>query len=197
MENKEFNSEKSLEIISEMIASTRNKFAEDGFHFLLWGIIIVICCLVQFIMIEFMQMPAESNYVWILMPFVGGPISMWYGAKHRKAQKVKTLIDEFYKYIWIGFGASMFCTIFLSVSYKHTPTPFILILMAFAVYISGIVLKFKPLVYGSIVFWVSSILIYFMPSDAYQLLLFAISVMIGYIIPGFLLRNTHKTNTHV
>ena len=126
--------------------------------------------------------------MWVLMPFVGVPISIWYGRKNRMQRKVTTIIDEFYKYIWIGFGVSMFCVIFLSVSYQHTPTPFILVLMAFAVFISGITLKFKPLIYGSIIFWISAILLFYVQSDALQLLIFAGSVILGYIVPGFYLR---------
>jgi len=161
MENQEMNNEKSLAIIAEMIATTRNNISEDGFHFLLWGVILVACCLIQYVMISFMDMPRKSNYV------------------------------------WLGFGISLFCTIFLCGIYQHSPTAFIMIVTGFAVFMSGIILKFKPLIYGSFVFWLSSFGYYFMPSESLQLLIFAVSITLGYIIPGILLRKQFKSQSHV
>ena len=193
MENQQLNSEKNLALISEMIATTRNNISEDGFHFLLWGVLIVLCCIIQFVMIEYLELPNESNYVWLLMPFIGAPISMWYGAKKRKEQRVKTFVDEFYKYIWVGFAISMFTVIFVSNCYKHSPTAFIMIITGFAVFVSGIVFKYKPLIIGAFVFWLAALLFFFVKSDAYQLLVFAVSIILGYIIPGLLLRSQYKT----
>ena len=194
MENQALDNEKSLAIIAEMIATTRNNISQDGFHFLLWGIILVICCIVQFIMIYFLQLPEESNLVWLLMPFVGVPISIWYGKTRDAQRKVKTFADTFYKFIWFGFGVSLFCTLLLTNYYQKTPTFFIMVLTGFAVFSSGIILKFKPLLYGAIVFWVGSLTAFLAPSDAVILLVFAISLIFGYIVPGFLLRKQYKSS---
>lgn len=197
MENQTLNNEKQLAIISEMIASTRSRLSEDGFHVILWGILIVISCLVQYIMIQFLNMHHESNYVWLIMPIIGTPVSIIYGYKQSKEQKVKTLIDEFYGYIWIGFWISLLCVTLISLAYKHSPTSFILVTMGFAVFIAGVVLKFKPLILGAVVFWISSFLYFYVGESTAQLLVFAASVVLGYIIPGLLLRKEYKAQSHV
>ena len=197
MENQTLDNEKQLAIISEMIASTRNRLSEDGFHVIFWGILIVISCLAQYIMIQFFKMNHESNYVWLIMPAIGTPVSIIYGYKQSKEQKVKTLIDEFYGYIWIGFLISLLCVILISLAYKHSPTSFILVSMGFAVFIAGAVLKFKPLILGAVVFWISSFLYFYVGESSAQLLVFAGSVVLGYIIPGLMLRKEYKAQNHV
>jgi len=197
MENQEMNNEKSLAIIAEMLSTTRNNISEDGFHFLLWGVILVACCLIQYVMITFMNMLEESNNVWLVMPLVGIPLSKWHGSKKAAKRKVKTFVDDYYKYIWLGFGISLFSTIFLCNVYDHSPNAFIMVITGFAVFMSGVILKFKPLIYGSFVFWLGSFGYYFMPSNSLQLLIFAVSVSLGYIIPGILLRKQFKGQSDV
>jgi hypothetical protein len=72
-----------------------------------------------------------------------------------------------------------------------------MVITGFAVFMSGVILKFKPLIYGSFVFWLGSFGYYFMPSNSLQLLIFAVSVSLGYIIPGILLRKQFKGQSDV
>lgn len=197
MENVELGAQKKLELISQMISSARNKFADDGFHLMLWGWLIILSCIVQFIMIEYVAMPTQSNWVWLLMPIIGTPISIWYGYTKSKEAKVESYIDSFYKFIWIGFFISIAATVFVSVKFGHSPTAFIMILMGLMVFIAGVILSFKYLIAGSIIFWIGAILLAFNPNDALQLLIFALSVLGGYIIPGMLLRRAYKKSNHV
>ena len=49
------------------------------------------------------------------------------------------------------------------------------------------IIKFKPLMYGGIIFWLATILSVFIQSDL-QLLLTAVTIVAGYIIPGYMLK---------
>jgi hypothetical protein len=69
--------------------------------------------------------------------------------------------------------------------------------MGFAVFIAGVVLKFKPLILGAVVFWISSFLYFYVGESSAQLLVFAGSVVLGYIIPGLMLRKEYKAQNHV
>lgn len=197
MENQTNENEKKLALISEMIASSRNRLSEDGFHVIFWGVLLVLSCLAQYIMIRFLNLTHQSNYVWLIMPLIGTPVSLWYGFKQSKTQRVKTYIDEFYGYIWLGFWISLLCVSLLSIAYHHSPTSFILVTMGFAVFVAGVILKFKPLIFGAIVFWISSFLYFYVGESGAQLLVFALSVILGYIVPGLLLRKEFKAQSHV
>jgi hypothetical protein len=58
-------------------------------------------------------------------------------------------------------------------------------------FLSGIILKFKPLKIGGICCWVLAFLAPFTPPD-YQYLLMAGAVALAWIVPGHLLRKKFK-----
>lgn len=185
---------KSIDLITEMISISRNKIIDDGKHFILWGVLVALCCFVQYFMIEFLEMLQESNVVWLILPIIGVPISIYMGKKSNNELQVKTVLTEIYHKLWLGFGISLGLIVFISIQYLHSPTSFILVLMGFSVYISYTILKFKPMLFGSIVFFCSSILFIYINSAANQVLLYGISVILGYIIPGFLLYKNRKSS---
>lgn len=197
MENSTLSKEKSLEIINEMIAITRNKLIDDGFHFLLWGNLIVLACIVQFVMIYFFEKNAESNWVWMIMPLIGVPLSIIYGKKKKEKAQSSDFFSKIYMYLWIGFGISLFLTIFISILYQHSPTSFIMIITGFAVFVSGNILKFQPLKWGALIFWLGSLCYPMIEQDAFQALFYALVVSIGYLIPGYMLSQKYKKEAYV
>jgi uncharacterized membrane protein YhaH (DUF805 family) len=64
----------------------------------------------------------------------------------------------------------------------------IIALYGLGTFVSGGILKFKPLIIGGMCCWIIALCIFFIP-DEYSLLLVAGSIIIAYLIPGYLLRN--------
>lgn len=192
MNQESLSSKQSLDIITEMITISRKKIIDNGMHFILWGVLIALCSFIQFFMLLFQYMPQESNLVWLILPIVGTPMSFIIGKKQNEETQVKSILTEIYKKIWLGFGISLFLIIFISIQYHHSPTAFILILMGFAMFLSYLILNFRPMLYGAVVFFVSSVLYIFIKESAFQALFYGISVVLGYLIPGVLLYNKFK-----
>ena len=93
MENKEIMSgQESLQIIQQMIGQAKRQYSDDSFNYLLWGWLVFIASLGQYILayVGF----AQPAIVWLLMP-LGAVISTIYNYKANKKEKVKTYIDEF------------------------------------------------------------------------------------------------------
>jgi hypothetical protein len=197
MNNSNLNVETSFKIINEMIQITRQKFIDDGFHFLLWGTLIILACLTQFVMIHFLEKNHASNLVWLIMPIIGVPISIFYGSKKHKSENNSNIKSNIYLFLWKGFGISLFLIILISSIYKHTPTAFIMVVMGFAVYLSGSILKFNPLKIGSLCFWIGAIIFPFINYNAYQVLFYGAIVFLGYLVPGILLWNQFKKDKNV
>jgi hypothetical protein len=57
-------------------------------------------------------------------------------------------------------------------------------------FVSGMILKFKPLVIGGVLCWLLTIVSLFVNFD-YQLLLAGAAILCSYIIPGHLLRTAN------
>ena len=73
--------------------------------------------------------------------------------------------------------------------YNHSilPVPFIMIIIALATFVSGMTVRFRPLVAGGIVFAIGSVVAFYMEME--QLPVFAVTTVFGYIIPGYMLRS--------
>jgi hypothetical protein len=65
----------------------------------------------------------------------------------------------------------------------------VIVMYGLGTFVSGGILKFRPLIIGGICCWIIALGAFFIPGE-YTLLLVAISIIIAYLIPGYLLRKT-------
>jgi len=64
---------------------------------------------------------------------------------------------------------------------------YILMLAGFPTFVSGFVLKFRPLILGGLAFWILAVVAHFTGPDISGLCMPA-AIVLGYLIPGHLLR---------
>jgi hypothetical protein len=188
-EEKQLSQEESLKIIHEMIAAAKNDVKADAFIFLLWGYLVFIASISQFILAK---MNVEYNdMVWLLMP-LGGIITIIYSIRKNKKERTKTHVSVFLKYVWIAFGAALFVVMGFH-DWEGQVLPLIMTLYGIGLFISGGALKFTPLIVGGIFCWICAI-VGFKVEVLYQLLVIAAAVLGGYIIPGHLLKMKSGNN---
>jgi hypothetical protein len=196
MENteKELSANQSMDIIKSMIATAKNNVSDDGFHFLLWGVLVIAASLGQY----FLAINnVEKNFLpWMVMPLVGAPVSFLYERRLNREKKVKTLFDEIVGRLWMGAGITMFAAIFISIQNHVSTVPFILCIIGLATFVSGSILKFKPLIAGGVVFWIAAFATTAV-TPINQLLINAGATFLGYIIPGILLWKEYKREGNV
>lgn len=185
---KELSPQESLVLIQSMINKTKGVVADDSFYFLLWGWLVFTCCLTEFFLKVYLQYPYHY-IVWVLMP-VGGVISGIYGARQAKKQTVKSYVEEALDYLWISLAIAFVVLIFINAGNRsgwQSAFTYYILLYAIGTFVSGKLLRFKPLVIGGLInFALAAISIRF--SYDYQLLIGSVAILISYIIPGHLLR---------
>ena len=81
----------------------------------------------------------------------------------------RTLGGDYYQYMNVGFLA----------------------LYGMPTFLSGITLRFRPLIYGGIACWLLSIIACFINYE-FHLLVLALAVVIAWVIPGYILRARYK-----
>jgi hypothetical protein len=195
METKENLSEHdSFIIINEMIATAKHAIADNSFHYLLWGWLVFAASALNF----FLLVVVKTNYNWLPWPvlmFSGGIIAMIYSAREKRREKVKTYVDRFLGYAWTAVLAGIFLTLLEGSRLGYTTVyPGFMILYGIGLYISGRAFGFVPLVIGSICCWVCAVISCFVTFDI-QLVLLALSVLLGYIIPGHILKLKYRYET--
>ena len=184
----------SLQLIQSMINKARNQFSENGHLYLVWGWVVLFCSIGQFVLFYFFRSPWHP-LVW-LATWVALAYQLVYISRNRKKQKVKTYTGDIISYVWLVFAILMILIGF-NIGYNQKGqgyqllSPVIICLYGMPTFLSGKILRFKPLVYGGLGCWILSVIAAFIPY-AFQMLLFGVAVIIAWIIPGYLLRNRYK-----
>jgi hypothetical protein len=178
--------EESLKIITDMINKTKVNISQGSFHLLFWGWLIFLCSISDFILNRFTEFN-HSYYVWFLV-IPGIFVSMIYGyVKGRKAT-VHTYAERVYMWTWIGFLGA-FITLFIIQSERlEAVGQYILLLAGFATFLSGMIIRFRPLIIGGILFWVIAVGVSFAGPSIAPLGM-PLAVITGYLLPGYLLKN--------
>lgn len=187
MEEKELTAQESFYLIEGMINKAKDKFAENGFLYLLWGWVVFFCAITQYILIMFTNFPKPEmvwGITWLVVAF-----QIFYLSKKEKNKKVKTYTDELIGYVWMVFGFTMFIIGFILGKNNQWTSmyPIIIGLYGMPTFLSGAIMKFKPLKIGAIFCWIFAILSTFFALQN-SLLFIAAAVIVAWIIPGYLLR---------
>jgi hypothetical protein len=62
-----------------------------------------------------------------------------------------------------------------------------LLLTALPTFVTGIIVRFKPLIFGGIIFWVLGVINFLLPFE-YQNPVSVVAFVLGYLVPGYMLK---------
>lgn len=195
MQNDEsFTHTDSLTIIQAMINKAKDQFSENGHLYLLWGWVILICSIGHFLLMNFFEYK-NASMIWMLT-WVAVIYQTYYLWKQGKKKKVRTYTDDIIGWVWMTFVILMFLFGFLFAmalgrQYYQFMNVGFLALYGMPTFLSGITLRFRPLIMGGIICWILSVIACFIHYE-YHLLLLALAVIIAWIIPGYILRARYK-----
>ncbi|MFZ0471502.1 MAG: hypothetical protein WAL94_02690 [Bacteroidales bacterium] len=194
MENEEklMTGEESLKVITAMINKTRVSVTQSSFHLLFWGWLIFACSLSEFLLWKFTDF-ASPWYVWFFV-IPGVFVSMIYGFTKGRKASLHTYAEGIYVWVWMAFFIASVVLFIVHSNQMESVSKYILLVAAMPTFISGIVLKFKPLIWGGVSMWVLALAAHF-GGDTISGLAVPVAMITGYLIPGYLLRKkgSHET----
>lgn len=188
----------SIMLIQSMINKVQNRFVESGFLYLLWGWVVFLCSLIQFVILK-LHLPVNGygGAIWLSL-IVVVVYQVFYLIKVEKKKRATTYFDEMIKYVWMTFGICMGVVSFLFFKFNLLQViyPFILMMYGIPTFLSGFALNFNPLKIGGISCWLLAIIAAFF-DPVYSLLFISIAMMTAWIIPGYLMKaKFKKANTY-
>jgi hypothetical protein len=179
----------SMQIIADTIAKTKEDIRLNSFCFLLWGWLISIASLLFFVLQHF----TSFSYYFLVFPLAVVPgivITVVWFVKNRTTATLSHL-TFFLSRLWLVMGLGFIVVVFLNVVQGMLPFAYSLLLAAIGTCVSGLVMRFRPLQAGGVVLFAACMGTLFIPDD-YQSLLNGAAILLGYLIPGYLLKN-HKS----
>ncbi len=183
----DFSPEQSLKLIQAMIGKAKEDISDSSIHYLVWGWLTFFACIGQFILKNIFEYPKHYQ-VWGII-IIGIVFSIVYSIKQEGKSRVKTYIGDSIKYLWIGMAIAYFVLsmILSKTGWGTTVFPFFIMLYGLGTYVSGSIIRFRPLVTGGLLASLLAVLSAFVSYD-YQMLVAAGAILISYIIPAYMLR---------
>ena len=187
-DSENLSAQESLDIITSMINQAKGNVQRNAFYFLLWGWTIVACNLGVYVMLRLLQM---QNPFWIWLLAIPAAIASGiYGMKQERSG-TGTHLDKINKWLWIWFGIICFTVVAFGYKINYQIGGIITCVAAIPTFVSGVMLRFRPLIIGGICFWICGIIIFLLPVYE-QFLVAAFAIAIGYVVPGYMLKNRNS-----
>ncbi len=182
-EEKMMTETESMQLITSMINKAKNRFSETGMLYLFWGWLILFCCLVQFTALYFFN-NQNAYYIWYVT-WLAPIYQAFYIRRMKKKRAVRTYTGEIIGFVWLVYLICITLTVFILIYIKAYQgiNPAVLIMYGMPTFLSGIILKFKPLRIGAICCWALSIAALLVAYE-FQLLFIGLAVILAWIIPG-------------
>jgi hypothetical protein len=101
--------------------------------------------------------------------------------------KYFTYATMIYVWNWIGFIFAATVLFIIMAKNMDAFPPFILLLAGMPTFVSGFILKFRPLIAGGFLFWIFALIAHFASGDISALSV-PVAMLTGYIIPGYMIK---------
>lgn len=185
MEDKKLNEQESLELIAQMIRNTKTRVKKNGgLPFLIWGYTtVVVSILVWYVVVSTRRY--EWQCLWFLLPAVSCTLT-YFMVRKDKEPVVKTFVDQVIKYIWMIFGWTVFLVSCLGMIRQMPILFLILLLLGMGTMLTGLIVRFKPVIIGGLFGMLSSLLCLWLEGTD-QILAFAPAFIFMMIIPGHIM----------
>lgn len=189
MEDKEFSHEESIRLINTMISKAKKSYVTKGIGPMVWGALIVFCSLFTWAQIQFHLLPDVD--IWFLLILALLP-QIYFTIKEKRQRKFKAYEEVVTGYVWTAFAISIFLTSFYNSKYgTNESSTLVMILYGIPTFITGGMVKFKPLIIGGVACWIISAISIYTPVKT-DMLLMALCGLVAWLIPGIILWNRYQ-----
>jgi len=194
MDKNNFTPEESFDLIQKHISNFKMNYKENAKIFLLWGWILTAAGISNFIILRVLRskeafelMGPYSLGNWALFLLVGFIFMFIFLRKLNRERKVYSHLDAYFNKLWQVTAATFFVGTFICIRLGIIPPPIMLLIAGLATTVSGLFIRFKPLVIGGISFFLFSMAATFVNNE-YIALLTSAAIACGYLIPGYFLK---------
>jgi hypothetical protein len=187
-----FDESQSIQVIKEMIQVSQKKLKNDGVLFILWGWVMFYNYILSYVLrdvVTTFQIRKGFQYFGTGLGIFAFAFTIYY--IFRNSKKVTTYIGISLRYVWISLIVCLSLTnmiLFhglkeLNVELQH---PILMLFIAFAIVITGGILRYRLLIFGGIVFGVLAYVCSYL-SIEWQMICEAAAWLIAFAIPGHIL----------
>lgn len=208
---KQLTEKESLDLITQMINKAKDACHDTGIAAIMWGALIAVCSLVRLSELHFNYRLPFDIY---LLTIVAVIPQVYFSIREKKMRKVRTYDEGFMDSLWLAFGICIGLMIFItSVMYRswgpvageyreltgnaaafrlyEYNAPLFLLLYGMPTFVTGLSMKFRPMLVGGILCWVCCIITVFVTIKI-DLILLAVSSIFAWFVPGIIMEKDYQ-----
>lgn len=187
MEEKQLSQQESLLLIQQMIQTAKKEQKDNGRGWILWGWMLFVASILTIVNLHARWF--NTYFFWNLFGIATIIIFIYETVTAlvlRKHIRVRTYTKDLFEKLNAGFFISlMFVIVAINTGVPPTKGFALLIsLYAFWILIYGSALNFKPSIIGAYITWGFAIAALFVKTFEWVMVMHALGVLFGYIIPG-------------
>ena len=192
-----FDAAQSIKVIKEMLQVSKRKLRHDGILMIIWGWIMFIHYMLTFVLGHSnlsTQQRHGIKYVTTGIIILGFVYTFYYIFQQRK--KVQTYIGVSLRYVWVSMFFSLVLVnviqfrVLQEINFE-LQHPIFMVIIAFAIVVTGGILRYQLIVFGGIAFALLALISSRLPL-ASQMLMESIAWFIAFVVPGHILYAKRK-----
>lgn len=189
MDKQELTPQESLRVIEEMIQKSQKRISYNGgMPGLVWGYTTFFTALLIYFLMP--RMDYRVNFLWFIIPILGGAIYFTLRRSQKRQTLVKNHIDRTIDIIWIILGLNALVISFIG---SNIILSIILILIGIGSSIMAFIADIKVYKVASIISMIAGYFILFVPIDPRSAVLyFGIAFLVTQSLPGHYLNYLSK-----
>jgi len=185
----------SLAIIQQMIYAAKQDQKDDGIGWILWGWLLFAASVLTIVNLQYNWY--STFFFWNVFGIIAIGLLLFTIVKalvFKRTKKVRTYTKDVFDKLNIGFTISLLLIIVAMNVYITPSIGFALLtgLYAFWIMIYGALLNFKPSNIAAYFVFALALACMFVPNFKLVMVIHAVAVLIGYIIPGYMANRAFK-----
>jgi hypothetical protein len=191
----EMQAKEEIQLIKTMLEKTKRATAESGTLFMVWGVLIALALVGNYILVYFKKYDWEWLN-WVAVTVIGWVYSIIYGIRKERKEPVRTYIQMSARHLYIACGAGfLFVGIALPAlgvySYEAI-TILIAVVSGILFFVMGGIYEWPILRWFGLLWWVGALGMSFIKGIGYRTLIFTVLFVACYLVPSFILRSKYK-----
>ena len=192
MDNKKLSGEESWRLIQDMIQVAKEDHRETGISWLLWGWLLFTASVLS-VVYCYLNMRSYISWTWMSVLVLGGILFVFVRLQRKRQQVVKTYVQELLQRFAIGFFISIIIIVATtSMIDAGFAFGYFYVLYAFWLFIHGSAIRFRPQLVGAAINWAAAIAIFLIKDFKYDMMVSAVAILGGYLVPGYMLRAKYR-----
>lgn len=189
-------SETELQVIRKIMEDSRKLVADNGWHYIFWGIMVTAALIANYIMVLNRVSINYQGMLWFVTMTGAWITEAVIEKRRRKMRVVHTFAGKMLGALWFASGITMFILGFVgAVTKAYNPVficPIISTVLGFAYITSGAIQQNRWVQWLAAGWWGGAIIMFMYPS-VHTLLIYAVMMIFLQTIPGIVLYRKWKS----